>query len=148
MNRQDYIAMLAGRGLKIGDQVLCDYRLPYCVQWWTAPAWVGVIQDVSDDPATWNGSNSEAHYCCLLKYVSVRYLDAGHLLGHQQHDSLGHLRELHRFPGELPVTCSPWFVSEKSGLRDLYEFAAHAGLGHLYESELRDQRRTRKDFAA
>lgn len=125
-----YEAMLAGRGLKIGDQVVCDYRMPYQEQWWVHPFWVGVIEPVSDDPATWNGSNSEAQYCVTCVCVRVRYLPGPtDEVGFTQHDSLGHLTQLNF--GE--VTESPYFASDAEGQQALYEFACRTAFGDRYK---------------
>lgn len=138
MNREHYIAMLAGRGMKIGDQVVCDYRVPTSHQYWTAPFWVGVIEDVSEDPAEWNGHNSEAHFCALLKVIKVRYLDADGMDGHVQHDSLGSMRRL-EFGN---VDKSPWFadgttIAEGYKSGNLFRFAIKCGLTHLYSEHRR-----------
>lgn len=90
-----YYEMLAGRGLKVGDQVLCSYRMPSDIQWWVAPLWVGVIEDVGRDKDAWNGHNTEEQYCVTCHNVKVRYLDAVSMQGHTQHDSLASLRQIH-----------------------------------------------------
>jgi hypothetical protein len=114
--------------MKIGDQVLCEYRLPYANQWWIHPCWVGVIENVGRDKAAWNGSNTEEQYCVTCKAVKVRYLASASMDGHIQHDSLGGLRRLHF--GD--VAKSPCFDSSQTGKRDLYEFACKAGFGDRY----------------
>jgi hypothetical protein len=129
--KRTYEDLLAGRGLKVGDQVLCSYRMPSPNQWWVAPMWVGVIEPVGTDKATWNGHCSEEDYCVQLTCVKVRYLGANGLAGHTQHDSLANINQLH-FGVEAE---SPWFSSE-DGLEDLYRFAARAGFGDRYKIEL------------
>jgi len=120
---QLYKDMLAGRGLAVGDTVVCDYRTPSSNQWWIHPFWVGVIEDVSEDVPSWNGHNSEERYCHVLKYVKVRYLPG---LGNQmesftRYDDIGHIRQLHFCDG---IAGSPSFNSEASGYSELRTFAA------------------------
>ncbi len=138
--RDRYIQLLAGRGMKIGDLVVCDYRMPTPHQWWTHPLWIGEIQDVSEDPASWNGHNSEAYFCAALKYVSVQYLPGSYIPGHHQYDSLANLRQVHQFGNEEPITESPSFMSpqdrdECDGLRRLADFAARFGWRKPYLDE-------------
>lgn len=138
MNRQDYIKMLAGRGLAIGDQVVCQYRVPTPHQYWIHPFWVGVIQDVTEDKAQWNGHKTQADFCATYLYVPVRYLDADGMRGFDQLDSLAHLRQLH-FGN---VEKSPWFTDGTSageGYRsaDLYRFACKCGMSELYREHRR-----------
>ena len=128
-----YVQMLAGRGMKIGDQVLNEYRMPHSLQWWIHPVWVGVIEDVSRDKDTWNSRNTEENYCVACHVVKVRYLASGDMAGHTQHDSLGSLRQLHFGT----VSESPYFDSRKASKRALYEFACRAGFGDLYCDVLR-----------
>lgn len=116
-----YQEMLAGRGLAIGDKVICEYRLPTAHQFWVAPFWVGVVEDAGTDKADWNGHNSEEHYCVLVGSVKVRYLNAGSLGEFTQHDSLGSLRAVSGNHAR-----SPWFGSED--FRGVREFAAQCGL--------------------
>jgi hypothetical protein len=124
----NYIEMLAGRGMKIGDQVVCQYRTPSDVQWWIHPFWVGVIEDIGRDKDAWNGHNTEEQYCVTCHVVKVRYLASGDMPGFTQHDSLGSLRQLHF--GE--VSESPYFGSGLKGKRALYEFACKCGFGDQY----------------
>ena len=46
-----------------GTLVICKYRL----------LWVGTVEEPGDDPAQWNGRNSERHYCEVTGTVRVRY---------------------------------------------------------------------------
>jgi hypothetical protein len=126
-----YRQILAGRGMKVGDQVICEYRTPTPHQWWCHPWWVGVIEEVSDDAGSWNGHNSEAYYCANYKYVKVRYLGHNGSAGFTQHDQLGSLRQLH---GNA-VSESPHFGSGPADAIRLYQFACRAGLGDRYAEE-------------
>lgn len=123
-----YHAILAGRGMKVGDQVICKYRCPTPDQWWIHPWWVGVIEDVSDDAPSWNGHNSEAYFCATLLYIKVRYLGHGTSAGFTQRDSLANLLPLHF--GE--VTESPYFGSDPAEAIRLYQFACRCGMGDRY----------------
>ena len=123
-----YHAILAGRGMKVGDQVVCTTRCPTPHQWWIHPWWVGVIEEVSDDAASWNGHNSEAYYCANFLYVKVRYLGSGSTTGFTQRDELASLLPLH---GD-PVTESPMFGGTDAEAIPLYQFACRVGLGERY----------------
>ena len=92
MYRQKYIDMLAGRGLAIGDKVVCTYRTPHPGQHWIHPFWVGVIEDV--DETTPEGHYSQAKRCATWQYVNVRYLPNGTTAGFSQEDSLPNLLPL------------------------------------------------------
>ena len=59
--------------LVAGTLVVCRYRMPSDIQPWVAPIWVGVIEEPGNNPAEWNGRNSEADYCRDLKRARVRY---------------------------------------------------------------------------
>ena len=126
-----YHAMLAGRGLKVGDQVVCEYRRPKRDQRWIHPWHVGVIEEVSDDPKSWNGSTSEAYYCATYLYVKVRYLGHGTSAGFTQRDQLASLLPL---TGD-PVTESPYFGSDDAEAIRIYQFACRVGLGERYAEE-------------
>ena len=56
-----------------GTLVICRYRMPSPLQPWVAPIWIGVIEEPGDDPAQWNGRNSERTYCLDGKKSRVRY---------------------------------------------------------------------------
>ncbi len=56
-----------------GTLVVCRYRMPSTIQPWVAPIWVGVIEEPGDDPAQWNGRNSEKTYCLDCKKTRVRW---------------------------------------------------------------------------
>jgi hypothetical protein len=130
-----YHAMLAGRGMKVGDQVICTYRLPTPHQWWTAPLWVGVIEEAGTDATSWNGHNSEAYHCANFLYVKVRYLPTSHSAGFTQRDQLCSLLPI-QF-GD-PVTESPSFGSDPAEAIRLYEFACRAGYGAYYSEMSRE----------
>jgi hypothetical protein len=63
------------RGLfKPGDKVCCCYRLPTVHQWWVAPkVWVATVLEPGNDPAAWNGHNSERDYCERTKKMKLLY---------------------------------------------------------------------------
>lgn len=134
--RERYIAMLAGRGLKIGDKVVCTYRAPFPNQWWTAPFWVGVIEDVEqpDDDT----KPSEARTCAIWQYVRVRYLGTApgqfgdRFGGFYQLDTLAHLLPLH---WSEDLEYSPYFDSTEDGHQALVEFAAKCGLRDHYQHQ-------------
>ena len=126
-----YHAMLAGRGMKVGDQVVCTYRSPAPHQWWIHPWHVGVIEEVSDDAASWNGHNSEAYHCANFQYVKVRYLGNGNSAGFTQRDQLASLLPL---TGD-PVTESPYFGSDDAEAIRIYQFACRVGLGDRYAEQ-------------
>ena len=130
-HQQRYDAILRGRGMKVGDQVICTYRCPTPHQWWLHPWHVGVIEDVSDDAGSWNGHNSEAYYCANYLYVKVRYLGHGTSAGFTQRDSLANLIPL---MGDA-VSESPFFGSDPSDAIRLYQFACRVGLGDQYAAE-------------
>jgi hypothetical protein len=127
-----YTELLHGRGMKVGDLVVCDYRTPTPHQWWIHPFWIGVLEAVGTDPKQWTGHNSEESYCVQCCTVKVRYLGGGDgSTGFTQHDSLGNLTQVHT---ELtgPLHTSPWFSSDELGQRALYDFACKLGMGDRY----------------
>ena len=121
-----YTEMLAGRGMKVGDQVVCQYRQPSNIQWWIHPFWVGVIEDASTDKESWNGKNSESEFCVIVKSVKVRYLPSGSMAGFTERDSLANLRQVH-FGN---VAESPYFADDQK--YDLWAFACKCGMGDYY----------------
>ncbi len=123
-----YREMLAGRDMAIGDQVVCTFRCPTPHQWWIHPWHVGVIEEPSDDVASWNGHDSEAQYCANCLYVKVRYLRSAASVGFTMLDSLANLLPL---TGD-PVTESPYFGSGAAEAIRLYQFACRTGLGDRY----------------
>jgi hypothetical protein len=126
-----YHAMLAGRGMKVGDQVVCEYRSPTPHQWWIHPWHVGVIEEVSDEAGAWNGTNSEACYCLISHSAKVRYLGNCDTPGFTQHDRLASLQPL---LGD-PVEESPWFGGFAEEAIRLYAFACRVGMGDKYAQE-------------
>lgn len=114
-----YEEMIAGRGMKVGDQVVCDYRIPTMHQCWTAPFWVGVIEPASTEAKSY-GSISEAQFCSRYQYVKVRYLDTQSTKGFTQFDQIGHIRQLHF--GD--VEYSPVFIEPAK----MWEFACKCGM--------------------
>jgi len=105
----------ARRGLmiytpKTGDVVLCSYRLPTPWQHWLHPVHVGVVQEPGDDPKTWNGYNSERHYCERCGYLPVQY-NAGEgsiEKAFRQHDTVDSL-----FPAPEGKTAA-WMVKDEA----------------------------------
>lgn len=59
--------------LVAGTKVVCTYRMPSVHQPWIHPVYIGVIQEPGDDPADWNGKNSERTYCEACEVLPVRY---------------------------------------------------------------------------
>jgi hypothetical protein len=72
---------MAVNGFEAGELVVCEYRMPSVLQPWIHPIYVGTVEEPGDDPARWNGSNSERYYCELTGTVPVRYEG-----GWRQHD--------------------------------------------------------------
>lgn len=77
---------------RLGDVVLCCYRLPTPWQFWVHPVHVGVVQEPGDDPNDWNGRNSERHSCQTCGKTPVLYNAAGNRQGpasapFRQHDA-------------------------------------------------------------
>jgi len=64
---------MAIHGLVAGTLVVCSYRMPSPLQPWIAQVAVGVVEEPGDDPAAWNGANSERAYCKKTGKVPVRY---------------------------------------------------------------------------
>ena len=56
-----------------GTLVVCDYRMPTPWQPWLHEIHVGTVEEPGDDPAAWNGHNSERVYCQDCGYTKVRY---------------------------------------------------------------------------
>jgi hypothetical protein len=54
--------VLAIHGFAAGELVVCRYRMPSVLQPWIHSIYVGTVEEPGDDPALWNGSNSERHY--------------------------------------------------------------------------------------
>jgi hypothetical protein len=64
---------LAIHGFEAGQLVVCRYRLPSELQPWIHDVHVGEVVEPGDDPAQWNGRNSERFYCEAAGYVPVLY---------------------------------------------------------------------------
>jgi hypothetical protein len=73
-------------GFEAGQLVVCTYRMPSVLQPWIHPIYVGVVQEPGDDPAAWNGANTERAYCLRTATVPVRY--EGRWLQHDAANSL------------------------------------------------------------
>jgi hypothetical protein len=59
--------------MKTGTLVVSKSRMPSAHQPWSHEVYVGKIIEPGDDPADWNGHNSERHYCELMGYAKVQY---------------------------------------------------------------------------
>jgi hypothetical protein len=64
---------LAVHGFESGQLVVCGYRLPSELQPWIHDVHIGEVVEPGDDPATWNGHNTERDYCELAGTVLVLY---------------------------------------------------------------------------
>ncbi len=60
-------------GFEADDLVVCTYRLPRPLQPWVGGIHIGRVVEPSDNPAHWNGRNSERDYCQLTNQVPVAY---------------------------------------------------------------------------
>ncbi len=60
-------------GFEAGQLVVSRYRLPSELQPWIHDIHIGEVVEPGDDPATWNGSNSERYYCEIAGLVPVLY---------------------------------------------------------------------------
>jgi hypothetical protein len=63
-------------GFEAGDLVVCAFRLPSPTQPWVGGVHVGRVLEPGDDPADWNGHNSERDYCQATNLVPVAYCQA------------------------------------------------------------------------
>ena len=50
---------MAVHGFEAGQLVVCRYRLPSELQPWIHDVHIGEVVEPGDDPAAWNGHNSE-----------------------------------------------------------------------------------------
>jgi len=64
---------LAIHGFEAGQLVVCRYRLPSKLQPWLHDVHIGEVVEPGDDPATWNGYNSQRFYCESTGLVPVLY---------------------------------------------------------------------------
>ncbi len=64
---------MAIHGFESGQLVVCQYGLPREVQPWLHDVHIGEVVEPGDDPAAWNGHNSERAYCELAGVVPVLY---------------------------------------------------------------------------
>jgi hypothetical protein len=96
-------------GFQADDLVVCDYRLPSPLQPWVSGIHIGRVLEPSDDPAAWNGHNSERDYCQLTNHVPVAYCqdypchacqDRG---GFHQYDHAGALTKITPEQATLPL---------------------------------------------
>jgi hypothetical protein len=60
-------------GFEADDRVVCAFRLPSPIQPWVGGFHVGRVLEPGDDPAHWNGHNSERDYCLHTNRVPVAY---------------------------------------------------------------------------
>lgn len=91
-----------------GTLVVCDYRMPSAIQPWLGTVHVGVVEPAGTDSSTWNGTNTEAHYCRVTGKVRVNY---GSFVQHDRADSLhavggevldmSHAERVRHFLGEV-----------------------------------------------
>jgi hypothetical protein len=110
---------------KAGDLVCCSYRLPIPWQFWIHPVHVGVVREPGDDPASWNGRNSERAYCEATGRLPVEYLRPGKAGGFLQHDSLDSLFPVPEGRG------APWMLrDEDEGWDIVYRGHAYATRHH------------------
>jgi hypothetical protein len=65
--------ILAIHGFEAAQFVVCRFRLPSELQPWIHDVHVGEVVEVEDDPANWNGHNSERYYCETTGKVPVLY---------------------------------------------------------------------------
>jgi hypothetical protein len=96
-------------GFEADDLVVCAYRLPSRLQPWVGGVHVGRVLEPGDDPAAWNGHNSERAYCEHTNRVPVAYCqdspcevcqDQG---GFCQHDDAGALTRISAEQATLPA---------------------------------------------
>jgi hypothetical protein len=96
-------------GFEADDLVVCAYRLPSRLQPWVGGVHVGRVLEPGDDPAAWNGHNSERVYCQHTNRVPVAYChdypcevcqDKG---GFCQHDDAGALTRISAEQATLPA---------------------------------------------
>lgn len=64
---------MAINGFDADDLVVCTYRLPSPLQPWVGSFHVGRVLEAGEDPAEWNGHNSERDYCQRTNRVPVLY---------------------------------------------------------------------------
>ncbi len=122
---------------RTGDVVLCCYRLPTPWQHWIHPVHVGVVQEPGDDPAAWNGHNSERHYCTTCGYLPVLYNggEGSTDAPFRQHDAADSL-----FPAPEGRTV-PWMVQSEA------EGYALEGRALAYCQRYADERRQLVEYA-
>lgn len=73
--------------LQPGTLVICKYRMCSVTQPWIHEIYVGVVLEPGDNPAQWNGHNSERSYCEQTGKTPVSY-DNGRFTQHDHTDSL------------------------------------------------------------
>ncbi len=96
-------------GFEAGDLVVCAFRLPSPVQPWVGGVHVDQVLEPGDDPAGWNGRNSERDYCQATNLVPVAYCQAypcgtcRRERGFQQHDPADALTTITAGQAALPA---------------------------------------------
>jgi hypothetical protein len=101
---------LTVHGLEAGQLVVCRYRLPSELQPWIHDVHIGEVVEPGDDPATWNGHNTEREYCELAGVVPVLYCGRFPCFtcrerypdGFRQHDSADSLMPITAEDAALP----------------------------------------------
>jgi hypothetical protein len=120
---------MAIHGFEAGQLVVCTYRMPSVLQPWIHPIYVGVVQEPGDDPAAWNGANTERAYCVCTATVPVRY--EGRWLQHDAANSLilvtpeeaafSHAGKVRRFLGVQAAAALQAASTRRSRLRTCAE---------------------------
>ena len=96
-------------GFEADDLVVCADRLPSPLQPWVGGVHVGRVLEPGDDPAGWNGHNSERDYCQHTNRVPVAYCqdspcEACHARGgFHQHDDASSLTRISAEQATLPA---------------------------------------------
>ena len=105
-NRRSFMPI---NGFEADDLVVCAYRLPSPIQPWVGGVHVGRVLEPGDDPADWNGHNSERDYCQHTNRVPVAYCQdypcgtCQQEGGFQQHDDADALTKIGAEQAALPV---------------------------------------------
>jgi hypothetical protein len=79
------VRSLSVHGFEAGQLVICRYRLPSENQPWIHDVHIGEVVEPGDDPAIWNGHNSEREYCVRTGKVPVLYYGRFHCSTCSQH---------------------------------------------------------------
>jgi hypothetical protein len=128
-------------GLEAGQLVVCRYRLPSELQPWIHGVHIGEVVEPGDDPATWNGHNSERDYCELAGVVPVLYCGRHPCFtcrerypeGFRQHDSADSLIPITTEDAALPFPAKVLRFVGVEALRNLAR-SQHPGAAELLAS--------------